>query len=40
MDLFFMIYNGSEFAVFRYIQESHNNTDTTKQNAYFKPNTC
>jgi len=32
----FMIYNGSEFAVFRLLK-SHNNIDTTNQNAYFKP---
>jgi len=34
----FMIYNGSDFAVFRYLK-SHNNTDTTNQNAHFKPST-
>jgi len=34
-----MIYNGSEFAVFRFILKSHINTDTTNQNAYFRPST-
>ena len=29
-----MIHNGSEFTVFPFILKSHNNTDTTHQNAY------
>ena len=34
-----IIYNVSEFTVFRLYKKSHNNTDTTNQNAYFKLST-